>query len=139
VVQPPASPLWSGLDHTRHGPPRPGSQHLGAASGGPGRRLLSSPRTLRTQTAPSTRAALPGLDQQAASGGKNSLNFHAGCLILVDTHRRLIVLMFNQTTIIVAGNSKPLKSAKEFLLCRCRVPRGRLITGTGVVQMFPDR
>ena len=34
-----------------------------------------------------TGATLPGLDQQAASGGKNSLNFHAVCLILVDTHR----------------------------------------------------
>jgi len=40
----------------------------------------------RPQTAPSTGAALPGLDQQAPCGGKNSLNFHAVCLIVVDTH-----------------------------------------------------
>jgi len=30
---------------------------------------------------------LPGLDQQATSGGKNSLNFHARCLIFIDKHR----------------------------------------------------
>ena len=38
-------------------------------------------------SAPATRVTLPGLDQQAASGGKNSLNFHAECLIFVYTRR----------------------------------------------------
>ena len=44
-------------------------------------------RALRSETAPTARAALPGMDQPPTFGGKYSLNFHARCLILVDTHR----------------------------------------------------
>jgi putative transposase len=88
VVQPPAPPLWPWSDDAGHGPPRPGRSHLGSSPGGPGRRLPSASRTLRPKTTPTTRATLPGLDQPAAFGGKNSLNFYAVCLILVDTHRK---------------------------------------------------
>src|SRR5713101_7255718 len=89
VVQPPAPPLWPWFDDAGHGPPRPGRSHLGASPGGPGRRLPSASRTLRPKTTPTTGAALPGLDQPAAFGGKNSLNFYAVCLIFIDTHRNI--------------------------------------------------
>ena len=51
VVQPPAPSFRSRPDDPSHGPPRPGSKHPGASAGGPGRRLLGSPRALRSQTA----------------------------------------------------------------------------------------
>ena len=43
VVQPPAPSFRTRPDDAGHGPSRPGSAHLGASSGGPGRRLLGSP------------------------------------------------------------------------------------------------
>ena len=59
--------------------------------------------------------SLPGLDQQAASGGKNSLNFHAVCLIFVDTHRSR--LGYESTALSLAADSVFNGVARKFC-CR---------------------
>jgi transposase InsO family protein len=78
---------FGSLEDARHGPPRPSPADLSPPPSGPGCRLRGSSRALRPQTAATTPAARPSLDQQARFGGKNSLNFYAPCLIFVDTHR----------------------------------------------------
>src|SRR5579863_4076115 len=55
------------------GPPRPSSTHLGPSPAGPGRRVLGSPPTLRSQTAAATRAASQAWINRPPSEGIASL------------------------------------------------------------------
>ena len=70
----------------------PSGNRPGRSPGGAGRRLSGASGPLRPETAQTLATALGGLDQQArryrAKGrGRKSVNSHAGCLKVLDTHR----------------------------------------------------
>ncbi|HXP87295.1 MAG TPA: hypothetical protein VN841_21360, partial [Bryobacteraceae bacterium] len=67
-----------------------------------------SPRALRAPASQTTFSPYCRLDQQATGQGENSLNFHALCLILIDTHRASGVMT---TEVLVSIRGSDLRSS----------------------------